>query len=178
MNRKPRRTHSRAPVLRFLARCVAYWVVALIVIGRVPAVERFGIDVTIATVIRAFQFAGQTVVRSGDAIFAGGQGVSIVSDCSPHIPFLIFAAIVLAFPSGWRERALGLAIGAIVIHAFNTLRILALIQVLIWRPTWFEFAHVYLWQTGTVLVLFVTFGLWLRWVGPRSPALQPAAAGS
>lgn len=160
-------------MLWFLARCIAYWIAAFVVIARVPAVERFGIDITLATVSWLFRIMGQSVVRAGDSIFAGGQGVSIVSDCSPHVPFLIFAAVVLAFPSSWRKRALGLVFGAIVIHFFNTARIMALIQILIWRPGWFDFVHVYLWQTGTVLVLLVTFVLWLRWIGPRASA--PAA---
>ena len=175
MSRKPK-TNSRSPVLRFLALCVAYWGVALLVLSRFPGVERFGIAITVATIEKAFQLTRQEVRRVGDSIYAGGQGVSIVSDCSPHIPYLIFAAVVLAFPSGWRQRALGLLFGAIVIHLFNTVRIIALIQILIWRPAWFDFAHVYLWQTGTVLVLFATFALWLRWIGPAAPARKPAAA--
>ncbi len=176
MSRKPRPTNSKNPVMRFLALCVAYWAGALFVLSRIPAVERFGIAITVATVEKAFQLTGQEVRRAGDSIFAGGQGVSIVADCSPHVPYLIFAAVVLAFPSGWRQRVLGLVFGAIVIHLFNTLRILALIQILIWRPDWFDFAHVYLWQTGTVLVLFATFALWLRWIGPAMPARKPAVA--
>lgn len=177
MSRKSREREKgprRAPVLRFLALCIVYWAAALFVLGRVPAVERAGIDVTVVTVEGAFRLAGQNVTRVGDSLFAGGQGVSIVSDCSPHIPYLIFAGVVLAFPSSWRRRALGLLVGAVVIHVFNTVRILALIQVLIWRPAWFEFAHVYLWQTGTVLVLFATFALWLRLFGNRPPAAATA----
>ena len=126
---------------------------------------------------KAFAITGQHVTRVGSSLYAGGEGVSIVSDCSPHAPFLIFAAVVLAFPSTWRQRLLGLAVGAVGIHVFNTVRIIVLMQILIWRPAWFEFAHVYLWQTGTVLMLFVTFALWLRWLGPvakRAP--RPAAS--
>lgn len=176
MSRKPRPTNSRTPVLRFLTLCVAYWGGALLVLSRFPSVERFGIAITVATVESAFRLTGQEVRRFGDSIYAGGQGVNIVSDCSPHVPFLIFAAVVLAFPSGWRQRVLGLLFGAIVIHVFNTVRILALIQILLWRPAWFDFAHVYLWQTGTVLVLFATFALWLRWIGPAASARKPATA--
>jgi len=176
MSRKPRPTSLRSPVLRFLALCVAYWAVTLLVLSRVPAIERFGISITIATVERAFRVLGQDVRRVGDSIYAGGRGVSIVSDCSPHVPYLVFAAVVLAFPSAWRQRLAGLLFGAILIHGFNTLRILALIQILIWRPAWFDFAHVYLWQTGTVIVLFVTFALWLRWLGPSARVRRPAVA--
>ena len=53
------------------------------------------------------------------------------------------------------------------IHLFNTLRIITLIWILRFRQSWFEFAHVYLWQTGTVLMVFATFALWMRTLPPR-----------
>ena len=46
-----------------------------------------------------------------------------------------------------------------------------MIRILEWRPAWFEFTHVYLWQTGTILVVFLTFALWLRTLAARP---QPA----
>ena len=71
--------------------------------------------------------------------------------------------------------AAALLLGALVIHVFNTLRILTLIWVLAWRASWFDFAHVYLWQTGTVLIVFLTFALWLRAVtGRREDTGEPA----
>jgi exosortase/archaeosortase family protein len=136
-------------------------------VSRLPWIEETGIRVTIGTLHLAYRAIGQEVVRAGNLLMAGGTSVSIVSDCSPHVPFLIFAAVVLAFPTDWKQRVLGLVAGGLVIHVFNTLRIMALIAVLIWRPSWFEFAHVYLWQTGTVLVLFGTFALWIRTMTPR-----------
>lgn len=169
--------HQNGPIIRFLALCVVYWSVALAILSRLPAIERFGIDVTVWTIAKAFALMGQKVQRIGDAIYAGGQGVNIVADCSPHVPYLIFAAVVLAFPSSWRQRVLGLLFGAVVIHVFNTVRIVALIQILMWKAAWFEFTHVYLWQTGTVLVLFATFALWLKWLGTtRRPSPATGAA--
>ena len=50
MSRKPRPTNSKSPMLRFLALCVAYWGVALLVLSRFPGVERFGIAITVTTV--------------------------------------------------------------------------------------------------------------------------------
>ena len=83
------------------------------------------------------------------------------------MPYFIYADVVLAFPAPFRRRVEGLVAGALVITLFNTLRIMALIGILAWRRNWFEFAHVYLWQTGTVLVVFATFALWLRSIGRR-----------
>ncbi len=171
------RPASRAPaparraVLAFLLRCLAYWGVALLVVSRVPAVEHAGVSLTLASlqaVLGAFHVA---VARDGSALYVARTHVEIVSDCSPHMAYLIYAAVVLAYPATWRRRIVGLGLGAVVIHAFNTLRILALIGVLAWKREWFEFAHVYLWQTGTVIAVFATFAVWLRSAARRaSPA--------
>ena len=165
---------GRRPVVAFLLKCLAYWGVALLVVSRVPAVERFGIDITISTLQAVFALFRQPVERFGSSLFALGTSVEIVADCSPHMPFLIFAAVILAFPSSWRQRLIGILFGAVVIHLFNTVRIVTLIWVLAWRRQWFDFVHVYLWQTGTILIVFITFALWLRMLG-RRPA-PPAAA--
>ena len=160
------------PVLVFLGKCLAYWGVALFLVSRVKGIEEAGVSLTIRTVQLVMGIFHQHVERAGNSLYAGGASVEIVSDCSPHMPYLIFAAVVLAFPATWRQRLMGLTLGAVVIHAFNTLRILALIGILSWRRSWFEFAHVYLWQTGTILVVFVTFALWLRALGRTK---RPAA---
>jgi exosortase/archaeosortase family protein len=161
---------THRPVLVFLAKCIAFWGVALWGVSRFPAIENAGIRATVVTLEWAFRLIGQKAVVYGTSISALGTSVEIVSDCSPHMPFLIFAAVVLAFPSTWKQRLLGLLFGAVVIHVFNTIRIMSLVGVLAWRASWFDFAHVYLWQTGTIVIVFVTFALWIKTLSPRAPA--------
>ena len=160
---------ARRVVLGFLARCLAYWGAALFAVSRLPSIEAFGIDATVKSVQALFSLLGMPVERHESALFVAGTSVEIVSDCSPHMPYLMFAAVVLAFPTTWKRRLLGLLLGAVLIHLFNTLRIMALIGVLAWRRPWFEFVHVYLFQTGTVVVVFVTFAVWLRTIATRPP---------
>lgn len=170
---------ARRAVLGFLLRCLAYWAVALALVSRVPAVDEGGVRLTLATLQAVLGLLRIPVQRMGSSLFVGHTSVEIVSDCSPHTPYLIYAAVVLAFPATWRRRLVGLVAGAVVIHVFNTIRILALIGILAWKRQWFEFAHVYLWQTGTVLVVFATFALWLRSTAaagrPPGPPAPPAA---
>lgn len=153
--------------MAFLVKCLVLWGAALVLVSRVPAVERAGIDLTVATLQGVYRVLGQRIERAGTSLFTGAASVEIVSECSPHLPFLIFAAVVLAFPATWRQRLAGLALGALVIHAFNTIRIVSLIWVLEARREWFEFVHVYLWQTGTILIVFATFAIWLAVLGRR-----------
>lgn len=168
MTRPVRNRPDLRPVALFLVRCLAYWGAALWAVSRLPRIEEFGVATTVGTLHVILRVFGTGVERMDSALYVGGTSVEIVSDCSPHMPYLIFAAVVLAFPASWRRRLLGLAAGALVIHAFNVVRILALIAVLVWRRSWFDFAHVYLWQTGTILVVFATFALWLKSLAPRA----------
>jgi len=164
--RRPVKSVNR-PVVVFLLKCVVFWGIALLLVSRVPAIENAGIELTLASLQGTLQVVHQKVERHGNAIFAAGTSVEIVSDCSPHMPYLIFAAVILPFPSSWKQRLLGLLFGAVVIHVFNVVRIVTLIWILAWKRQWFDFAHVYLWQTGTILIVFITFALWLRTVSAR-----------
>jgi exosortase/archaeosortase family protein len=150
------------PMAWFLGRCLVFWGAALWAVSRLPLIEDFGIAATVGTLHAILRLFGTGVERMDSALYVGRTSVEIVADCSPHMPYLIFAGVVLAFPAPWRKRLFGLVAGALVIHSFNVIRILALIGILVWRRSWFEFAHVYLWQTGTILVVFATFALWLR----------------
>jgi hypothetical protein len=49
-----------------------------------------------------------------------------------------------------------------MLWVYNLARILALALVLRFHPTWFEFVHVYLWQTLTLLVVLAMFVSWIR----------------
>jgi len=155
---------SRPPI-RFLLTCLCYWALAVVAVGVWPGIEEAAIEITLATLHVAFGAAGIEIVRAGDTLIAGGAGVRIVADCSPHMPWLLFGGAVLAFPAPLRLRLIGLAAGIVAIHLFNVVRIAGLIGVLIHRPRWFEFAHAYLWQTGTVFMIVLCFLLWLRWAG-------------
>jgi exosortase H (IPTLxxWG-CTERM-specific) len=161
---------STRPVLTFLLKCIALWALAILLVSRVPEIERRGVDLTIGTIVSVLRPFDRQVERTGNLIHTSRTVIEIVPDCSPHMPFLIFAAVVLAFPASWRQRALGLALGALVIHVFNVIRIITLIGILGWKRSWFEFAHVYLWQTGTILIVFLTFALWIRMLARRRPA--------
>src|SRR5258706_11523487 len=161
---------ARRAVIGFLVRCLAYWGGALLLVSGVPAVDSVGVSLTLRTLQLVLGLFHMPVQRSGSALFVANTSIQIVSDCSPHMPYLIYAAVVLAFPATWRQRLFGLATGAVVIHAFNTVRILALMAILSVKREWFEFAHVYLWQTGTVLAVFRTFALWVQSTATKSRA--------
>jgi exosortase/archaeosortase family protein len=160
---------SQRPGVVFLVKCLAYWASALLLVSRFSFVEEWGVNLTLFTLQKTMGLFGQHIERAGSALYTRNASIEIVSECSPHMPFLIYAAVILAFPSTWKQRGVGLLFGGVVIHLFNTLRIMTLIWVLAWRRNWFDLVHVYLWQTGTILIIFITFALWIRSLPRRRP---------
>ena len=156
---------TRAPVAswRALAACVGYWGAALLLVSRFPRIEAAGVRITMLSVRAVLAGLGRHVERIGDSLSVGRTSIQIGSDCSPHLPYLIFAGGVLAIPATRRQRAIGLVLGAVAIHLFNVARILTLMGVLAVRPGWFDFVHVYLWQVGTIVAVVAAFTSWLSW---------------
>ena len=159
--RPPRRAEVRA-VLGFLARFAGGWVSILLLLAFVPAIERWAVRNTVSSLLFITHLFRLTSSAGGESILIGAVSIEIVPDCTPLMPTAALWIAIAAFPAPWRWRLAGLAAGALLLWLYNLARILALIPVLTYRPQLFDFIHVYLWQTVTLLVVFALFLLWLR----------------
>ncbi len=101
------------------------------------------------------------VEHAGIVVRLDGFAVQVVAECIGLFEALILAAAVLAYPARWRERLQGVVLGSAALYLLNVLRIAFLLVIGRHAPDFFEFAHVYLWQT--LLVLFIA-PLWLAWI--------------
>ncbi len=105
---------------------------------------------------------------------ATGFGVSIEAGCNGVEAALILMAGIIAFPSDWKIKLAGMAVGIVAIQAANLLRVISLFYLGQWNLQIFEFAHLYLWQALIMLDVLVVWLLWMRAVARRSEA--PVAA--
>lgn len=94
-------------------------------------------------------------------VFFGSFAVKIIDECTGIYEMLIFAAAVLAFPTTWRKKAIGIVLGCPLIYLFNVLRIAVLIIVGRYWPSAFDFMHLYFWQ-ATMIVMITS--VWLLWI--------------
>ncbi len=122
------------------------------------------------------------VRASGKVIWdqASGFAVSIEAGCNGVEAGIILVGAMLAFPAGWREKLLGIAVGLLTVQALNLLRIISLFYVGQWSQVLFEWAHLYIWQALIMLDVLLVFLFWLRWLsvrGKRAPA-APAPDGA
>ncbi len=126
-----------------------------------PGAMRFLVTAT-ATLEYALlaPFTDQATLTNATIKF-GSFGVTIISECTGLFEIAIYASCVLAFPTSWRNRGLGLLFGIPTIYAFNVLRILCLLLVGHFAYSSFDFFHLYFWQ-GT-LILMIT-SVWMLWI--------------
>jgi archaeosortase B (VPXXXP-CTERM-specific) len=109
-------------------------------------------------------------------VYLGDFGVHIIEECTGIFEVIIFVAAVLAFPTSWQKKAIGLGMGIPLLYVFNVVRILVLILVGRFHPASFEFMHIYFWQA--TLILMIT-SVWLLWIfkvvrHEEEPAAGPA----
>jgi len=153
------------PTLHFLILFALYllaigWLLP-IAMRTFPAVNDFLVTAT-ATIQYALLLPFTDQVSLSDTVVQLGHfGVRIIAECTGLYEMAIYAACVLAFPTRWRKKGLGLLLGIPAIYAFNVLRILCLILVGRYANSAFDFFHLYFWQ-GT-LILMIT-SVWLLWV--------------
>lgn len=108
-----------------------------------------------------------------------GFGVSIEPGCNGIEACIVLFAAVMAFPSSWRHKMLGLVWGFVAVQGLNMVRVISLFYLGQWSTPIFDFAHEYLWQALIMLDVLIVWLLWVR-AGNKAKRLSeqvtPAAA--
>lgn len=91
-----------------------------------------------------------------------GFGVSIEPGCNGIEACIVLFAAVIAFPSTWRHKLLGLALGFVAVQGLNVVRVISLFYLGQWNTAVFNFAHEYLWQALIMLDVLIVWLLWVR----------------
>lgn len=173
-DRRNRARVSRPPgAIAFVLRFVAYWLGSLVLLASAPAIEGWAVRGTVEGLRAALVLITGSAMVDGAMVSAAGSSFNIISDCTPLLPTSLFFSACLAFPATWRWRAVGLVLGAGLLWVYNLTRVLVLFWVQVRWPRAFDFVHVYLWQTATLIVVFLLFAIWLRAQG-RAAAVAPA----
>ncbi len=112
-------------------------------------------------VIKVFSLLGGFPVhREGTIMGSGAFEVDVAPACSGAVPTSIYLAAVYAYPTSWRARAIGTAIGIGVIQLVNVVRVSGLFFIGLFFHEVFHDTHVYVAQA---LVVCVAVALWLFW---------------
>ncbi|MFQ5598978.1 MAG: exosortase H [Candidatus Krumholzibacteriia bacterium] len=112
---------------------------------------------------------GVANVRSGTVVSFRSGGMEIISECSGIYVAILFAAGIFAFPTAWRIRLRGLALGLAAIFVINVLRLVTLGAVIAHKESLLPLFHEYLWQVFFILVVSCLYLLWIERMVPREP---------
>jgi exosortase H (IPTLxxWG-CTERM-specific) len=93
-----------------------------------------------------------------------GFSVEVVNGCNAiNVTILLWAAI-LVYPAAWGDKLKGLAAGTLALHALNIVRIVTLFYLGQYNRAWFDFAHLYLWESLIVIDTLAIFWGWAIFV--------------
>ncbi|MBI1317394.1 MAG: exosortase H [Candidatus Hydrogenedens sp.] len=98
----------------------------------------------------------------------------VVSECGAIEVMAIFFAAVVAFPTRWWKRLLGILVGVPVMYLVNILRLTCLAVIGAYNPEMFRFAHEYLWQAVYIIFVVVVWMLWVEYVVRDRDAAAPS----
>jgi exosortase/archaeosortase family protein len=111
---------------------------------------------------------GFPVEIDGTNLGSGEFVVDVSPACSGAVPGIIYLSAVLAFPTTWRSKLIGAAMGLGIIHGVNLIRVVALFIIGLFFNQYFHETHVYIAQA---LVVAVAIATWLFWAGRFTDAL-------
>ena len=117
-------------------------------------------------------FGGSAAAQGAVLILVkAGGGVEIANGCNAIEASILLAAAILAFPARLGHRLIGAGLGILLLQGVNLLRIISLLYLSRYAPSWFNFFHLYLWDALIMLDGLLIFLLWHRWQDrSRDPA--------
>jgi exosortase H (IPTLxxWG-CTERM-specific) len=116
-----------------------------------------------------------SITTSGNVIAstAGTFAVAIEAGCNGVEATLVLVAAIVAYPSPWRHRIIGIAGGFAAVQLLNIVRVVSLFYLGRWDRQVFEWAHLYVWQALIMLDVLIVWVVWIRMAPDRRP-LAPA----
>jgi exosortase/archaeosortase family protein len=113
---------------------------------------------------------GQNTVVVDTTVQSSVFGISVVTACTGVFITGLFLIAVVAFPTRWTAKLIGVAIGLGGISLVNVVRLVSLYFIGVHWPGFLDLAHQLIWQS---LLIVIAVALWLLWAGrwayaPRS----------
>jgi exosortase/archaeosortase family protein len=84
--------------------------------------------------------------------------------CNGLEAVMIYAIAIIAFPSSWRKKLIGIASGFLVLQVINVLRIAGLAFAGVHFPALFEILHIYVAQGIMIAVALGIFFVYLSYI--------------
>jgi exosortase/archaeosortase family protein len=105
---------------------------------------------------------GQDTVVVGTTVQSTAFGITVVTACTGAFLTGLFLIAVVAFPTRWLSKLIGVGIGVGGIFLVNIVRLVSLYFIGVHWPGFLNEAHQLIWQS---LLIVIAVALWLLWAG-------------
>lgn len=103
----------------------------------------------------------EEAVLNGAQLTSPHVNFEIVRGCEGMAGVLLMISAMGAYTMAWRERLKGVLLGIVLIYLFNLLRIVGLYYMMRYHLGGFYFAHLFVGQSVTIVIVSVFFILWI-----------------
>ncbi len=100
----------------------------------------------------------------GSIIQLPSLALDVKFGCNGLEAVMIYSVAVLAFPSTWKKKLLGVLAGFIIIQVINVLRIVGLVYAGLHFKNFFEYVHIYIAQGMMIAIALGVFFMYLHYV--------------
>ena len=121
----------------------------------------------VATTAKVLGILNIPCTYQGSIIQLPSISLDVKFGCNGLEAVMIYSVAVIAFPSSWKKKLIGILAGFIVIQVVNILRIAALAYSGIHFKNLFEYIHIYVAQGMMIAVSLGVFFLYLNYVQER-----------
>jgi exosortase H (IPTLxxWG-CTERM-specific) len=157
---------ANSKALKFLVLFAVIFGVCYFLFGIAPGVRNGLIkpytELLARTVTRIVNLFGAGASTLGTLVQSPRSSLNIAMGCDGVEASCLFLAGVLAFPTGWRAKLIGIAFGVPLIQVINLLRLVALFYAGVYFPSAAEEIHVYVAQTVVILLSTAILIFWLE----------------
>ena len=106
----------------------------------------------------------QVIQKGSVLVHTSGFACEITPGCTGLISLTLYCAAVLMYPARTSHKWAGLGIGILLLIAFNFIRLVHLVFIGVHHITWFDFAHMVVWQSLIALFVVGVWWVWTAWV--------------
>jgi exosortase/archaeosortase family protein len=152
---------------RFILLYVIYMIIAFVLVDYKPVHDFLQLDKYYTSGVvylskHLIELIGISVRAEGALLHLGSNIMEVKFGCNGLEAILLLVAAILAYPSSFKAKILGIILGSTFLQFFNIIRIAILAWVLEKHPTVFPIMHEYITQSIMIAIAFVIFLVYLQ----------------
>lgn len=102
---------------------------------------------------------GLNAEANGTSVLMNSTSLDVIGECTGIFSIIVYCSVILAYPSGLKEKAIGM-IGIPILYGITLIRLISTALVVALMPSMTFFFHDYLWQVFLIVFVVLLFLIW------------------